>query len=200
MQFWFIICLAASASHRCRPVSSTLGSTTASSMPDSLKSPRLLLQPFVPIDAPALFSFMSDGLAMQHTYVAPTLEQCTSRLSVYEAMRSTRGFAPWVVRESSSGQVVGWGGLSVDPDEPDWGVEVSYAFAPAAWGRGFATELVRYTVAYAFGPLSILEVHAFALPANAASIRVLQKCGFAYLRFEPSLDRNHYVVKAPGAA
>ena len=169
-------------------------------MPDSIKTPRLLLQPFASADAPALFSFMSDGRSMQHTYIAPSLEHCSARLSVYEAMRKTRGFAPWVVRELRSGQVVGWGGLSVGPDEPGWGPEVSYAFAAAAWGQGYATELVKYAVAHAFGTLSILELHAFAMQGNGASIRVLHKCGFAYLRFEASLDRNHYIAKAPSAA
>jgi [ribosomal protein S5]-alanine N-acetyltransferase len=169
-------------------------------MPDSITTPRLLLQPFVPADAPALFSFLSDSRSMQHTYTAPSLQHCSARLSGYEAMRKTRGFAPWVARDLRSSQVIGWGGLSVDPDEPGWGIEVSYAFAPAAWGQGFATELVQCAVAHAFGTLSIPEVHAFAMQGNAASIRVLQKCGFVYLRFEASLDRNHYVAKAPSAA
>jgi RimJ/RimL family protein N-acetyltransferase len=101
---------------------------------------------------------------------------------------------------AADNQVVGWGGLSVDPEEPEWGLEVSYAFAPAAWGRGYATELVRFSVAYAQGPLSAREVHAFARPENTASLRVLAKAGFSYLRFESTLERNHYIVTVPNAA
>ncbi len=92
-------------------------------------------------------------------------------------------------------EIVGWGGLNVDPHDSGWGVEVSYFFAPAWWGRGFATELVRASLAHAFGGIALREVSAFARPESAASIRVLEKAGFAFLRFEPRLERNHYVAK-----
>jgi len=136
---------------------------------------------------------------MQHTYVAPTLEDCARRLAGYEAMRSTLGLAPWVVRLQEDGEPMGWGGLSLDPDEPEWGLEVSYAFSPTAWGKGYATELVRASLAWAFGPLAAPVVHAFARQENTASVRVLEKCGFAYLCHEPRLERSHYLVRAPGA-
>lgn len=160
-----------------------------------LFTPSLLLRPFDAADAGALFSFMGNASAMQHTYVAPTLEHCATRLSAYEARRAFLGHAPWVVREISTNDVVGWGGLSLDLDEPDWGLEVSYAFAPSAWGRGYATELVQASLGHALSVLRAPVVHAFAKPENAASVRVLEKCGFRFLRHEPSLQRDHFVVQ-----
>jgi ribosomal-protein-alanine N-acetyltransferase len=167
-------------------------------MADTIKTARLFLRPFTPDDAPALFRFMSDPVAMRHTYVAPTPEHCLARLRVYESMRSTLGFAPWVARLAEQGEPVGWGGLSVDPDELEWGLEVSYAFAPAVWGKGYATELVRFAVELGFGLLSACEIHAFAKPDNTGSVRVLEKCGFTSLRYEPRLERNHYLLTSPG--
>lgn len=143
---------------------------------------------------------MSDASSMRHTYVAPSVEQCLARLSAYEAMRPTLGFAPWVVRPLESGQVIGWGGLSVDPEEPEWGLEVSYAFSPGVWGKGYATELVMYSLAHAFSVLNAPKVSAFAKPENQASIRVLHKSGFRLLRYEPSLQRNHYLATVASAA
>jgi [ribosomal protein S5]-alanine N-acetyltransferase len=166
----------------------------------AIKTARLHLRPFQQADAQALFRFMSNALAMQHTYVAPSLEHCSARLGVYEAMGSRLGFAPWVARVEEDGEPIGWGGLSVDPDEPEWGLEVSYAFSPTNWGKGVATELVRVSIAHAFGPMSASEVHAFARPENIGSTRVLEKCGFSLLRYEPRLKRNHYLVKASSAA
>jgi RimJ/RimL family protein N-acetyltransferase len=32
-------------------------------------------------------------------------------------------------------------------------------------------------------------------PENQASIRVLEKCGFTFVRYEPALERNHYQVR-----
>jgi RimJ/RimL family protein N-acetyltransferase len=153
------------------------------------QTPSLVLRPYVASDAPALFRFMGDALSMQHTYVAPTLELCAARLRMHEAMRPRLGVAPWVVRVSQDSEPIGWGGLSVDLDEPEWGLEVSYAFSPACWGKGYATELV-----------PAREVHAFSRPENARSIRVLEKAGFSYLRYEPRLQRNHYLAQLRGTA
>ena len=165
-----------------------------------MKTNRLVLRHFQEAHAKPLFEFMRDTEAMKHTYVAPSYEKCLARLTAYEAKRPALGFAPWVAYTAKEGSIVGWGGLSVDPEEPEWGLEVSYAFAPDTWGQGYATELVTHSVAYAFKVLSAKEVHAFAKPHNAASVRVLQKCGFGLLRYEPSLERNHYLATRHSAA
>ena len=159
-----------------------------------MKTHRLVLHHFQEEHAKPLFEFMRDADAMKHTYVAPSYEKCLARLSAYEAMRPTLGFAPWVVHTAREAKLIGWGGLSVDPEKPEWGLEVSDAFAPHTWGQGYATELVMHSLAYAFGVLSANDVHAFAKPQNAASVRVLLKCSFGMLRYEPGLERNHYLA------
>ncbi len=171
-----------------------------SALAASVKTKRLLLEPFEPPDAAHLFGFMADAAAMQHTYVAPSYEHCLARLHAYEATRNTLGFAPWVVRAARDGQVLGWGGLSIAPLEPAWGLEVIYAFALRAWGLGYATERVQASLGFAFGNIGATEVNAFAKPQNAASARVLQKCGFSLLRYEPVLERDHFVAASTRAA
>ena len=163
-------------------------------------TPRLAFRPFRDDDVAVLYDFMHRADAMRYTYVAPSPAQLASRLRTYEALRLTLGCAPWVVLERASMQVIGWGGLSVDPEVPGWGLEVSYAFAPASWGNGYATELVRYAVQHALTALGVAQVHAFAMPQNVASIRVLQKSGFKMAGYEPALERNHYVVSAQDQA
>lgn len=160
-------------------------------------TPRLALRPFRQDDVAVLYDFMRNAEAMRYTWVAGSPQQLASRLQTYEALRLTLGCAPWVVLERAGMQVIGWGGLSVDPEVPGWGLEVSYAFAPASWGHGYATELVQHAVQHALVALALPEVNAFAMPENAASIRVLQKSGFTLVRYEPELERNHYVVTAP---
>ncbi len=169
-------------------------------MVSTRRTSRLLLRPYTPADAPALYAFMSNHTAMRHTYIAPNLAHCSARLASYEEMRARLGFAPWVVQRNGDENLTGWGGLSVDPDEPEWGLEVSYALAPHAWGFGYATELVSASLAAAFSELSAPEVSAFARPENTASIRVLEKCGFQRVRFEPRLERLHFRARSSGAA
>ncbi|WP_328187674.1 GNAT family N-acetyltransferase [Marinobacter sp. OP 3.4] len=103
---------------------------------------RLMLRPFLERDTDELYAIQSDQQAMRHTFAATSLQQCAQRLKTFEDMRDSHGFAPWVVCDRSETEVIGWGGLNIDPFDPGWGVEVSYFFDPAHWGRGFATELV----------------------------------------------------------
>jgi RimJ/RimL family protein N-acetyltransferase len=63
---------------------------------------------------------------------------------------------------------------------------------PEVAGRGYATELVRAAVNTGFDVHRFERIAAFARAENGASIRVLTKCGFTFVRFESELDRNHY--------
>jgi [ribosomal protein S5]-alanine N-acetyltransferase len=163
-----------------------------------IETPRLLLRPLRDDDIGALFEIQGDPHAMRFTYAAPSPEECARRLRAHEALRAENGFAPWVAALRDDERVVGWGGLGLDPFDPGWGPEVSYFFHPAHWGRGLATELVRASVEHGFGALALPAIGAFARPENAASIRVLEKCGFRLLGWEPALERNHYEATRSG--
>ena len=160
-------------------------------------TPRLLLRPLQSADAPALFAIQGDAQAMRYTHCAPSLEDCARRLQAFEDSRAVNGLAPWVVLDRADERIVGWGGLAVDPFDPGWGTELLYFLDPACWGRGYATELVRATLDHAFGALALAQVDAYAMAENLASIRVLQKCGFVFLRYEPALQRQRFRVRRP---
>jgi len=151
----------------------------------TLRRPRLA-------DVPALFGFLGDVQAMQHTHAAASLRECRRRIAVHEWHRRRAGYAPWTIAAKSDGGIVGWGGLYDDPFEPGWGVEVAYFFHPAVWGQGFASEVVAACMGLADHALRLPEVRAFAHPANAGSRRVLEKAGFEVVRFVPEMDRFLY--------
>ena len=157
-----------------------------------IETARLLLRPPRLAEVPVLFEFLGDAQAMRHTHIDRSLRQCRRRVAVHERRRRRDGYAPWTVVDKESGRIVGWGGLYEDPFDPGWGVEVGYYFHPAVWGRGYATELVRASVAHADEVLALPEVGAFARPENAGSRRVLEKCGFEELDFVPALQRLRY--------
>ena len=100
-----------------------------------LRRPRLL-------DVTALFEFLGDAQAMQHTHVDASLRECRRRIAVHERRRRYNGYAPWTIMAKSDRQIIGWGGLYDDPFDPGWGVEVGYFFHPSAWGLGYASEMV----------------------------------------------------------
>lgn len=58
--------------------------------------------------------------------------------------------------------------------------ELGYFLSPSVWGHGFATEAVRVVLSTLFTLTPIETVFASVRPANIASRRVLEKCGFTY--------------------
>jgi RimJ/RimL family protein N-acetyltransferase len=161
---------------------------------DRHETERLILRPQRLSDAPDLFAFLADPEAMRYTQCLPSLRECRRHIAADERQRRRIGCAMWTVLTKVDGRIVGRGGLYLDPFDPDWGIELAYHFAPAAWGRGYATELARFSLALARDRLGLEEVLAFAHPDNAASRAVLRKAGFERVRFVPSLERDLYRV------
>ena len=157
-----------------------------------LETPRLLLRPMRPSDADAFFAFGGDPDAMRYTHCHTSLRECRRRLAAFEWQRRKRGYAPWAVIAKTDGQLVGWGGVYLDPFDPGWGPELGYSFHPGAWGQGFATELARACLEWADQVLGLPAVSAFAHPDNTASRRVLDKVGFVPVRAVPEMDRVLY--------
>jgi [ribosomal protein S5]-alanine N-acetyltransferase len=135
---------------------------------------------------------MGDPAAMRFTHVQPNLRALRRHLGAHERQRRRVGCGPWTILEKNGGKIIGWGGLYDDPFDPGWGIEVAYLFAPAAWGRGYASELVRRCLEVAHAQLRLSSVAAFAHPDNIASRRVLEKCGFEADRFIPDMQRFLY--------
>jgi ribosomal-protein-alanine N-acetyltransferase len=86
-----------------------------------------------------------------------------------------RGFGPLAVVERASGRLVGEAGLQLLEGGPD--VELTYTFARAAWGRGYATEAARAVLLWGFAGLRLPRIVAVAHPSHAASLRVMHKLG-----------------------
>lgn len=86
------------------------------------------------------------------------------------------GFGPWLLHDRATGDFVGRGGLNrvtpIDREE----IEVGYALLPTFWGQGRATELARASIRLGFDR-GFGSIVGFTLPSNAASRRVLEKCG-----------------------
>jgi len=89
------------------------------------------------------------------------------------------GFGMYVLSERDGGALVGRAGLkrAIARD----GIELAYAFLPDSWGRGYATEIAQALLALGFGRLPVDALAAVALDDNAASCRVLEKCGMRHV-------------------
>ena len=119
----------------------------------------------------------ADEQARRLTGGVSTPEETRAAIEGYMDLQARAGYSFWAVIERDTGALVGEAGLK--PFE-DGGadVELGYAFGPAAWGRGYATEAARAIVAEAFGPLDLSRVVAVTRVENTASQHVLAKLGF----------------------
>ncbi|MFM7211168.1 MAG: GNAT family N-acetyltransferase [Actinomycetota bacterium] len=111
--------------------------------------------------------------------IRPTVTCCwpASRSSARPRPTDDAPWGPLQVRERVGGMAIGGAGFKGPPDDQGV-VEVGYGFAPSARGHGYATEAVRAlcALAVARGAVAVIaETHV----DNAASERVLERCGFA---------------------
>jgi len=77
------------------------------------------------------------------------------------------------------GKAIGSIGISPFSDVHARAAEIGYWIAEDFWGRGLATESVRAATEYAFRELGMVRVQAAVFAWNEASMRVLEKCGYA---------------------
>jgi RimJ/RimL family protein N-acetyltransferase len=98
-----------------------------------------------------------------------------------DRVRSTAAGDPWAlgyaVIERASGVTVGGCSFKGPPDA-EGVVEVAYGVDAPYRAGGFATEMTEALVAFAFTDGRVSRVRAHTKPDNAASARVLEKCGF----------------------
>ncbi|KAI8809889.1 acyl-CoA N-acyltransferase [Cladochytrium replicatum] len=74
------------------------------------------------------------------------------------------------------------GTMTYDPEtEPPQTISIGYWFAESAWGKGYATECVRWLVGFIEREEPwARRVEAGLFKSNTASRRVLEKCGFTF--------------------
>ena len=162
-----------------------------------LTTPRLRLRPFTEADLDAIHAVYADPDVMRFVGHGAhrTIEDTASAVRVYNDALARLGYSFLAVTEREGGALVGDGGLHpLAGKGPD--VELGYTLARSAWGRGYATELGRVLVAYAFEALDVERVVAQVEPANHASRRVLEKLGMTEREVRTAYGRPHilYVI------
>ena len=138
-----------------------------------LSTRRLLLRQFSPSDADDLFDYLS--LRSTYTYEpgAPVDIEQARRLAA-ERSQATKFLA---VELKSEHKLIGH--ISVEPLEPkDFKTyDLGYIFNPRYHHQGYATEAVQGAIAFCFTDLGAHRIIANCNPENAASWRLLERCG-----------------------
>ena len=83
-------------------------------------------------------------------------------------------------RSRSRSQPIGLCGLIKRDAFED--VDIGYAFLPEFWSRGYALEAATAVLDYGLHTLRLPKIIALVSPANADSIKLIKKLGFAFAR------------------
>ena len=151
-----------------------------------LETDRLVLRQFTMADAGLLTDLDADPDVMRFiTGGVPTprekieSEFLPAFLGYY---RRYPGYGFWAAIERSTGDFLGWFHFRPPPGAAEDHAELGYRLRKSAWGRGYATEGSRALIRRGFTEFGVQIVTAEAMPANAASRRVMEKAGLTLVR------------------
>lgn len=149
-------------------------------MTPTLRTDRLLLEPYVPDDEDGFVALFQDARVSRWMGDGPSSEGDDRALfgRIFSKVYAEELFDVWAVRRD--GRLVGHAEIK-RTDAVD-GYEIIYALAPEAWGSGLGGEVAEAIVAYGFETLGLTEVHATVAAPNTASLALLDRLGFAHVR------------------
>lgn len=137
------------------------------------------LEPLLPTERP------SEKVAADILLRAPNGQAMTNQVEAVVAGQQvlyarTAAVAPWIgylANDVTTGELVG--SCSFIGDGANGSVEIAYFTFPPFGGEGVATAMARELLAVA-ASAGNPDLHAFTLPQENASTRILQKLGFAH--------------------
>lgn len=150
-----------------------------------LETRRLVLRKMAASDLDWLWELDQDPEVMRYlTGGVPTPREVTETQLLPRMLRRYEagpqyGFYRAELR--SGGPPVGWFHLRPERWEP-FAMELGYRLRRSVWGQGLATEGSCELIRWSLGPWNLPGVAASTLVGNAASRRVMEKCGMRHER------------------
>jgi RimJ/RimL family protein N-acetyltransferase len=170
---------------------------------------RLRLEPIGLANAADLWLVHNDDqVSYWYGNEKPSLEQAEQRARFMGDSWRLHGVHKWIAYDRVSGEVVGRGGLSRTPVDDDWGqiyallpaepwvrvahetgspflahanwLEIGWALRRQFWGRGYASEIGRAGLEFAFDVLGVHAVVSCTVRHNVRSRAVMERIGMRY--------------------
>jgi len=145
-------------------------------------------EPFAAMNAdPAVMEFFPSVLARADS---------DASIDAWEDQFAAHGWSNWAVETLSSGEFIGFVGLSVPRRQLPFSpcVEIGWRLAARFWGQGFATEAAQAALAAGFERIGLSEIVSFTAVTNVRSRAVMKRLRLrnAHSDFEhPALPEGH---------
>lgn len=107
-------------------------------------------------------------------------EQAVEMAETMERQWADVGVGKWIAYHRETGALIGRGGLSRTTIQDRDELEIGWAIRDACQRRGYATEIGRAGLAFAFEALDAASVVAFTEVHNTASRAVMARLGMEY--------------------
>jgi RimJ/RimL family protein N-acetyltransferase len=154
-----------------------------------LQTPRLVLRRFTRDDVGNLFELNGDPEVMRYLTGGKPTPRETIRDEIIPFHLAVYGqfdrLGTWAAESAATGEFLGWFHFRAGPGTDVTNVELGYRLRRSAWNQGYATEGSRALIATGFTGLGVERVFARTMAVNAASRRVMEKCGLTLVRVTP---------------
>lgn len=149
----------------------------------TLETERLILRAHRGADFEAMLAIWQDPEVRRHFHGGPmSREEAWGRFLRGFGMWAVKGYGLFAIEEKGTGDYVGMIGTfevkrEMTPRIEDM-PEAGWTLAARFHGRGYATEAAKVALAWTDAKLGNPAMFCIMAPANTASLRVAEKCGF----------------------
>lgn len=144
-----------------------------------IETERLILRRITNDDANEIFELRSNPETMKYIPrpLVKTTEDALEHVAMIEEKIVTNVGINWGITLKGNSKVLGIiGYYRIQPE--NYRAEIGYMLLPDFHGKGIISEALKRLIAYGFDDLKLHSIEAVIDPENAASEKVLQKCGF----------------------
>jgi ribosomal-protein-alanine N-acetyltransferase len=158
-----------------------------------IETQRLILRPFTPEDAEAMFrNWASDPEVTKYlTWPAHSNVEVSQWVTNdWVSHYGEENFYQWAIVLKELGEPIG-SIAAVKIDEDAQWVEIGYCIGRAWWRQGFVSEALKAVMTFFFEQVGVLRIQARHDPRNPNSGAVMAKCGMKYEGTLRQADRNN---------
>ncbi len=157
----------------------------------ALETQRLILRPFTPADAPAMFrNWASDAEVTKHLTWPPHVDVGVSLAHINSMNYENPEVYDWGIELKALGQVIGSIGVVGHKNEIQM-VHIGYCIGKAWWGHGIMPEAFAAVIRFFFEQVGVNRIETRHDLRNPNSGKVMQKCGLQYEGTLRQSDRSN---------
>ncbi len=150
---------------------------------NTIRTPRLVLRPWVADDAPAALAVFGDEAVTRWLSPAmsrvPTAEEMADVISGWLSVAPAPPAGRWAVTAAQDGRLLGAVALlPLPPERSD--LEIGWQLDPAVWGHGYAAEAGHAVAHHAFES-GVEELFAVVRPRNERGARTARSIGMEWV-------------------